>query len=368
MNHPRLSNSPSAAELIAAFHLGRRLNQLRWHRMQALVRFRPEEFIAATETLEQLKILFVQLLPTHDGGNLRTMVNEFQSQWRVHSIDDDLRAEWTDIDCDRVQYAPQPLGELATREAVSKFDKLVDNYAGKLESTLNEVLDTSPKLQELVVLGRKLDEGSHPAYLDALDLFRVDLMEGTYVLGSPLGTMEFPEFASHWHRIPHGTGQRRARWFVELCEVWHCNLQDLPAPIMSQGEFQKWNDMQFDRWLDRQIRLIENRLRKPTSTNVNSTIHAAPKAQTLFLDLIVDLEMRTISRPGYRGSVRLTNVPWSMFIIAYNAGKDGVSKEEMERDFDGQWDNHRPTKSNLNKSLRNLGVKIESNCWRLVDT
>lgn len=349
---------------MAAFHLGITLNQLRWHRNLAVVTFRPAEIEAVEESLESLKSLFVKLYPTQDGENLRTMANEFQTKWKDRRLDDELNAEWTDIDYTRVRSA-NPLSPRAIRDAVSQFEKLVEDYAKELETALNGVLRDSRNLQNLVVFGRKIDQARHPTGLRAVDLFRVTEMGGTCtpiratdpsVELRPSKQVEFPPIGSHWQPIFQSTIQLRTKWLAELRAVWQGVLQDLPAPQISNTKLGNWDDCEFENWIDRQIGRIEKRLCKLSYTS----------AETPFLDLIVDREKRTISDSLSSASVCLTEVPWSMFITVYEAGENGVSIGQLRVQFKGEMSNRRPTKCRLNEKLKVLGVKIESNNWRLV--
>lgn len=91
---------------------------------------------------------------------------------------------------------------------------------------------------------------------------------------------------------------------------------------------------------------------------------------SMFLDLIVDIEKRTITSTRTEKTINLTgkSTPWTMFLALYQAGSVGLSANQMKQSCIGEWDNHRATKSKLNTVLKPLLVRIAHGEWRLVNT
>jgi hypothetical protein len=115
--------------------------------------------------------------------------------------------------------------------------------------------------------------------------------------------------------------------------------------------------------------LDENCPTKPI-VNADEALLSGEHKQTNFLDLIVDVEKRTIKSSRTGKSLNLTGKAkfWAMFHTLYLAGSAGLSRPHVKKNFHKEWKHYRSTKSKLNSSLSPLSVCIAKGEWRLMNT
>lgn len=90
--------------------------------------------------------------------------------------------------------------------------------------------------------------------------------------------------------------------------------------------------------------------------------------ETPYLDLIVDIVRQEIQRSGYPGRVILSGpVAWPMFLALFDAEGALLSRQQVEK-LPGEREAARRTaKQRINEKLKDLGIEIPSNEWRLLE-
>lgn len=97
-----------------------------------------------------------------------------------------------------------------------------------------------------------------------------------------------------------------------------------------------------------------------------SLVSARKSSERSYLGLVVDREHRTVSRKDCDKPVDLNNsrVGWTMFLAVFKAEGESLTEPQLNN-LEGDPSGRRTAKSELNKRLRPLAVKIDQN-WRLV--
>lgn len=282
MLRPKLMDSATEEQRLAAFELGICLNQLRWNRTQALVTACTDKIQAVTNALQSLPLLFVKLLPSEDGGNLRESAKEHEKCWRFILFNKELDRQWQSIHWDIFRHGCQLAPDEAPWSDKSalflKLQNLVPDYAEDLRRNLLDALGDWRDLRALVNLGSKIDQRRHPHEIYFVDFWHVDV-EGhpsilwtTTEIGQRRGCNGDLSFVlpGEWPFRPFPSGKFHPDeddWHLQLCIVWKNALPGFGEPESPVTE--NANCTEVDEWTERQIGTIKRRICEPPGEQRN---------------------------------------------------------------------------------------------------
>ena len=282
MVRPKLMNSATKEQRLAAFELGVCLNQLRWHRTQALVTACTDELQAVTDALQMLPLLFVKLFPSEDGGELRGSAKEHEKCWRFKLCNGELDREWENIHWDIYHRGFR----LPLEDAFLKLQNLVPDYSEHLRQNLLDALGDWPDLRALVNLGSKIDQRRHPPEMYFEDFAHVDQEKKSGMLSTMPATGQRRGFTGdlsfeppcEWpfRSFPSGTfPPDEIGWHTQLCMVWKNAMSGFSEP--ESPVTKNANCTEVDEWTERQIDTIKRCLSEPTGEPGNDALSDTQK-------------------------------------------------------------------------------------------
>jgi hypothetical protein len=263
---------PTAAQELAAFELGLCLNQLGWHRTQALVTRDRSQIESVARILAKLRVLAIGL-PIKCRDILDQALERYQETWDKWSTDPDHFVESDDSSWYLIwKEVAEEYADLTLGNAIALCEREVTDFSSELRKLLEFELQDLMRIRTIMRLGILLDEGRHPPKLRGGDFFPRPnppphlpaLLDGPPV--SMVGRVRAPQPPPATplpQTIRPGELEPESHWFTRLHLSWEQIFPKLEALVLDSRDCERiadWTEAQCNRvreYLASQLRLAD---------------------------------------------------------------------------------------------------------------